>query len=90
MVCCKRVWGLFFILQEADDEAEDEGMTERLGKLPRHHPLIKDSMSDEGKTPGGTSQGQHQTLPRNLHNFKGPNLRVFSLRLSGQHLGLDI
>uniref|UniRef100_A0A673XGA2 [histone H3]-trimethyl-L-lysine(9) demethylase n=1 Tax=Salmo trutta TaxID=8032 RepID=A0A673XGA2_SALTR len=27
--------------------AEDEGVQSKLGKLPRHHPLMKDSMSDE-------------------------------------------
>uniref|UniRef100_A0A8C7GNE8 [histone H3]-trimethyl-L-lysine(9) demethylase n=1 Tax=Oncorhynchus kisutch TaxID=8019 RepID=A0A8C7GNE8_ONCKI len=27
--------------------AEDEGVLSKLGKLPRHHPLMKDSMSDE-------------------------------------------
>uniref|UniRef100_A0A8C8K6C0 [histone H3]-trimethyl-L-lysine(9) demethylase n=1 Tax=Oncorhynchus tshawytscha TaxID=74940 RepID=A0A8C8K6C0_ONCTS len=27
--------------------SEDEGVQSKLGKLPRHHPLMKDSMSDE-------------------------------------------
>ncbi|XP_038855573.1 lysine-specific demethylase 4A-like isoform X2 [Salvelinus namaycush] len=31
----------------AEEGAEDEGVQSKLGKLPRHHPLMKDSMSDE-------------------------------------------
>ncbi|XP_029542420.2 lysine-specific demethylase 4A isoform X1 [Oncorhynchus nerka] len=31
----------------AEEVAEDEGVQSKLGKLPHHHPLMKDSMSDE-------------------------------------------
>lgn len=33
--------------QGAEEGAED--VPNNLGKLPRHHPLIKDSMSDDGE-----------------------------------------
>ncbi|XP_048108282.1 lysine-specific demethylase 4A isoform X1 [Alosa alosa] len=39
-----------------DDKAETEGASERLWKLPRHHPLIKDSMSDEELTEPGVAE----------------------------------
>lgn len=37
-----------FLLQDPDDMATDEECESHLGKLPRHHPLIKDGVSDEG------------------------------------------
>ena len=36
------------LLQDADEMATDEEYESHLGKLPRHHPLIKDGISDEG------------------------------------------
>ena len=42
--------------QGAEEGYKNASVPSNLGKLPRHHPLMKDSMSDEGTHAGETTE----------------------------------
>uniref|UniRef100_A0A8C7S1G3 [histone H3]-trimethyl-L-lysine(9) demethylase n=1 Tax=Oncorhynchus mykiss TaxID=8022 RepID=A0A8C7S1G3_ONCMY len=47
LVAMHKSWYSYIWTLNHYEVAEDEGVQSKLGKLPRHHPLMKDSMSDE-------------------------------------------
>ena len=46
--------------QEAEEGYKKSSVPSNLGKLPRHHPLMKDSMSDEGTAEPSGRRTTHQ------------------------------
>uniref|UniRef100_A0A6Q2X4H3 [histone H3]-trimethyl-L-lysine(9) demethylase n=1 Tax=Esox lucius TaxID=8010 RepID=A0A6Q2X4H3_ESOLU len=46
-VCCNYSVVTSLCHQGAEEGGEDDGVPSKLGKLPHHHPLLKDSLSDE-------------------------------------------
>ncbi|KAG7248342.1 hypothetical protein CRUP_038482, partial [Coryphaenoides rupestris] len=64
---------------DPDDMATDEECESHLGKLPRHHPLIKDGVSDEedvAQGDEGPEVGESWTKPlAQLWQNRPPNLK---------------